>query len=287
MMATMEKVLSVYRCPRDGQPLVFQPRAIDPPCRDGHLVSALGTRFAVAEGVPDLTWPRPLTDCDARAAAGYETGAECYDREMAALFAAFGEDETKCRNTAIDLLDLKDGSRVLETGAGTGRDSVLIAARLGSAGLLCVQDLSHVLFAKALSRLADVTAPVAPHIGNACHLPFKDNVFDAYYHAGGINCFSDIPRALTEAARVTRPGGRVVVADESVPPWLRETAYGSALIEQNPLFAATAPLELLPVSARDVSVRWTLGGVFYVIAFTVGAGAPQLPDANANPDQCP
>ena len=285
MLVAMETIQSLYRSPQDGRPLKFKPMSVGESCDDGHLVSPAGTRFVVKGGIPDFTWPRPLTGGDAYAAEGYEAGADCYDQKMTELFATFGEDETKCRDAAIDLLGLERESRVLETGAGTGRDSVLIAARLGPSGFLCVQDLSQVLFARAMNRLADVTTPIAAHIGNACYLPFGDNTFDAYYHAGGINCFSDRRRALNEAARVTRTGGRVVVADETIPPWLRGTAFASALVAQNPLYGAPMPLDLLPVSARDVSVRWILGGVFYVIAFTVGAGAPQLPKSMASSDQ--
>jgi ubiquinone/menaquinone biosynthesis C-methylase UbiE len=46
------------------------------------------------------------------------------------------------------------------------------------------------------------------------HIPFADRSFDAVLCVGGFNFFSDPARALREMARVTRRGGRVVVADE-------------------------------------------------------------------------
>ncbi|WP_162901622.1 methyltransferase domain-containing protein [Breoghania sp. L-A4] len=237
-------------------------------------MSPAGDVFEVIDGVPDFTWPPKLAEADGRAREHYDSAAETYDRDIDDLFAMFGADEAASRNAAIDQLHLRADMRVLETGAGSGRDSELIARRLGPDGLLCVQDISKTLFTKALRRLDGCAVPVAPHIGNACYLPFPDNSFDAYFHAGAINCFSDIPRALSEAARVTRPGGRVVVADENVPVWLRQTALARNLINANPLFAGDVPLAHLPVEARDVSVRWTLGGVFYELAFRVGTGEP-------------
>lgn len=45
-------------------------------------------------------------------------------------------------------------------------------------------------------------------------LPFADRSFDAVLCVGGFNFFSDPLYALKEMARVARPGGRIVVADE-------------------------------------------------------------------------
>jgi hypothetical protein len=74
--------------------------------------------------------------------------------------------------------------------------------------------------------------------------------------------------------RVTKPNGRIVVGDESMPPWLYETEFGKILLNGNPLFKFKLPLEYIPVEARDVMVKWIIGGVYYLIAFTVGVGEP-------------
>jgi ubiquinone/menaquinone biosynthesis C-methylase UbiE len=55
-------------------------------------------------------------------------------------------------------------------------------------------------------------------------IPFADRSFDAVLSIGGFNFYSDPERALNEMARVTRPGGRVVVADER--PDLFEWGWG-------------------------------------------------------------
>ena len=52
------------------------------------------------------------------------------------------------------------------------------------------------------------------------HIPFGDREFDAVLCVGGFNFFSDPGRALGEMARVTRPGGRIVLADE-IPDFLQ------------------------------------------------------------------
>jgi SAM-dependent methyltransferase len=112
-------------------------------------------------------------------------------------------------------------------------------------------------------------------VANGCYLPFPDRYFDAVYSFGGINEYHDIGRGLAEMVRVAKTGAGIVFGDESLPPWLRETEFGQILLSNNPLFRHPLPLEHMPVEARDVVVRWVIGGVYYVIAFRVGDGPPR------------
>ena len=41
------------------------------------------------------------------------------------------------------------------------------------------------------------------------------------------------------------------------------------------MFAQSAPLDLIPVEARNVGIRWILGNVHYVVDYTVGEGEPK------------
>ncbi len=58
-------------------------------------------------------------------------------------------------------------------------------------------------------------------------LPFDDATFDAAWSVGGFNYYGDHERALRELRRVTKPGGPVVVADES--PKLHKAGLGHLL----------------------------------------------------------
>jgi SAM-dependent methyltransferase len=111
-------------------------------------------------------------------------------------------------------------------------------------------------------------------LGNAAYLPFPDNYFDAALSFGGIGVFADKERAINEMCRVVKPGGRVVFGDEGIAPWLRHSRYGKILMDNNHFYADEVPLNLLPVEARDVTVRWVMGGGFYLVDLTVGEGEP-------------
>jgi hypothetical protein len=74
--------------------------------------------------------------------------------------------------------------------------------------------------------------------------------------------------------RVVKPGGKIVVGDENMPVWLRETEFGKILMNSNPHYKYDLPIDLIPVAARNVSIDWVIGGVFYIISFVKGSGEP-------------
>lgn len=240
----------------------------------GELFSSSGNRFEIHEGVPNLVYPFDLPPADRDALQQSEERVDGYDRYLPLTFSTYGEDEQSVRNAMIDKLELHPGSVVLETGAGTGRDSEIIARRLGANGRLYIQDLSPSFLARNIERMRGCETHVEPALANGYFLPFAENSFDACYHFGGINAFGDIKRAFSEMVRVTKPGGKVVVGDESMPPWLRETEFGRILINSNPEFSYSLPLDKLPVEARKTRLEWIIGGVFYVLDFVVGEGEP-------------
>src|SRR5439155_20037347 len=106
----------------------------------------------------------------------------------------------------------------------------------------------------SLRTTGEIECSVEFFTGNAMTLPFPDGYFDAAFHFGGINVFSDEAKAVAEMARVVRKGGRVVYGDEGLAPWLRDTDYGRILMNSSPLYAYETPLATVPSSARDVSV---------------------------------
>ena len=73
-------------------------------------------------------------------------------------------------------------------------------------------DISTTQLASCRKRLAGRPVPLV--LGEAEDLPFGDGKFDAVLSIGGFNYFNDPEGSLREMARVTRPGGTIVVSDE-------------------------------------------------------------------------
>jgi ubiquinone/menaquinone biosynthesis C-methylase UbiE len=268
-----ESALDIYRSPINGEGLV----EVDNGARE--IMDRSGNRFPIVNGVIDFTAGVTLASKDDEARRAYDAQAgDVYENAMRWMWQAFKVDEMLVRNSTLDRLDLQPCQRVLEIGCGSGSDSELIARRL-SRGELFVQDLSAQMVMLCKKRLADLRQPsliVEYSVSAACPLPFSDHSFDRVFHFGGLNMFSDIGGSLREMARVTKPGGKVLVGDESVGPWLRGSEYGKIVINNNPLCDSNAPLEKLPENAREVSLHYIIGGTFYLISFTVGTGVPTV-----------
>ncbi len=69
-------------------------------------------------------------------------------------------------------------------------------------------------------------------------LPFADRSFDAATIAFGLRNVADVDAALRELARVTKPGGRLVVCEFSRPTWAPwRTVYTEYLMRALPAVA--------------------------------------------------
>lgn len=124
-----------------------------------------------------------------------------------------------------------EGARVLEIGAGTGRDAAALAARGHRVVALDRSAGALPLMARAHPELVG-RGLVG---GDALHLPFPDETFDAVFHQGVLEHFGNPVAFLAENRRVTRPGGLVVVdVPQTWHPW---TALKRAALRVDRWFA--------------------------------------------------
>ena len=265
----------LYRCPETGAPLSLEvfSRTGDK-ITSGILRSPNGSEYTIERGIPDFVYPPVLDEADAFAQRTYDRVADVYDEYLPLTFRTFSAEETIVRRHMVERLRINPGQRILEVGAGTGRTSRFIAERLQGNGHIYVHDISRGILEKAVENLASERVERSFVMSNAVYLPFPKDTFDSVFHFGGLNMFSDIARSLREMVRVVKPGGRIVVGDESVPPWLRNTEFGKILMNSSSHYACPLPLDDMPVEARDVVIEYIMGGVFYLISFTVGEGEP-------------
>lgn len=112
------------------------------------------------------------------------------------------------RRAVTKALAPRRGERILDLGAGTGSSTAPLA-RSGATALAC--DFSLGMLRQARGRGLPAVA------GDAMRLPFADAAFDAVTVSFGLRNVVDPDAALTELARVCRPGGRLVLCEFSRP----------------------------------------------------------------------
>jgi len=188
--------------------------------RSDHRTAAVDPSVDLPGTAASLVAAAPLAPSGSLPAAGregkdaalvqamFDRVAPRYDLANAAL--SFGQDAHWRRVTAQAARPAD--ARVLDVAAGPGNVAVELTAR-GALDVVAL-DLSYNMLAEGARRGHERISWVN---GDAQALPFPDASFDAVTISFGLRNVPDPQRALREFARVTRPGGRVVVCEFANP----------------------------------------------------------------------
>lgn len=160
------------------------------------------------------------------------------------------------------------GQRVMEIGAGSGRD-LLELARRGARGIVLDYSPASLRLVKQQAEAQGVRVMFVQ--ADATRMPFRDGAIDVSFHQGLLEHFRDPMPLLRENARITRRGGRVLV---DVPQTYHVyTLMKQALILANRWFAGwetqftVADLEQRVREAGLEVVRsygdWMVPGLWY------------------------
>lgn len=114
------------------------------------------------------------------------------------------------RRAVVRAIDPQPGETILDVAAGTGSSTDPL--RLAGADAIACD------FSAGMMGVGRGRYPEIPFVaGDAMALPFADGTFDAVSISFGLRNIVDPAWALDEFARVTKPGGRLVVCEFSAP----------------------------------------------------------------------
>ena len=114
------------------------------------------------------------------------------------------------RRVVTSIIAPKPGMKILDIAAGTGSSSRPLVDKGAEVTAL---DFSQGMIEQGRKQNKNIKFVQ----GDALKLPFEDNFFDVTTISFGLRNTSDIDKALKEALRVTKDGGRIVVAEFSHP----------------------------------------------------------------------
>jgi SAM-dependent methyltransferase len=168
----------------------------DPDVSKGYL-DLLGAGSAEDDAVPKNTGP-------IQAAWASPIGSMLYDNAQALsrrLISAW--------QLPIEWLNIPPGGVALDVGSGPGNVTASLARAAGPEGLALGVDISEAMLARAVRNEA------GPQVGfikaDAQRLPLRDNTVDAVVSTAALQLVPNPATALTEMARVLRPGGRLAI----------------------------------------------------------------------------
>jgi demethylmenaquinone methyltransferase/2-methoxy-6-polyprenyl-1,4-benzoquinol methylase len=180
----------------------------------------------VATGTPTDGLRADLQKRPAEVAAMFDRVAGRYDLTNTVLSGGL---DAGWRRATRQALGARPGSTVLDVAAGTAVSTVQLAAG-GVRAIAC--DFSQGMLRAGAARDVPKVA------GDAMALPLADRSVDGVVISFGLRNVADPRAALREFARVTRPGGRLVVCEFSSPTWAPfRTVYTEYLMKALPRIA--------------------------------------------------
>ncbi len=261
------EALQFIRCPACHGSLAAAGGQAGEQLEEGELKCAgCGRLWPVRGGMPHLVFPEELQGQDARSRKLWDRIARFYDWIAPLTGVIQGVSGAEVQRDLIARLDLRPGQAVLETAAGTGSNLKVIAERMGDQLTTFGLDLSPRTLTRAARKLTDLRPPELV-VGNATHLPFADNVFDAVLDGYGIKYYSDKGRAIREMLRVVKPEGKVVITDLGLPSEKPRSFRQRLLLLWIPGFADGPPLDAIPTDVGELKLEWDAHETAYSIEF--------------------
>jgi SAM-dependent methyltransferase len=212
----------------------------------------------------DQDWPVIRRVAAPLAASGpwYVTETRAFFSPRAATWDTKFGDDMPAYAAAVARAGIRPGGVAIDVGCGTGRALPALRRAVGPDGAVIAADLTPAMLATA--RPQATAARAALVLADARRLPFAGGSADALFAAGLVSHLPDPEAGLGELARITRPGGLLVLFHPSGRAALA-ARHGRTLTQDEPLSAA-------PLTRLTLATGWRLTtyddapGHFYALA---------------------
>ena len=129
------------------------------------------------------------------------------------------------KHSAINMLDLEPGDRVLDVSGGTGDLSILSHRAVGQNGRVVLYDINRAMITAGRQKRTNAAArqQIVYVQGDAERIAFQDDTFDAVMIGFAVRNITHMKQAFREMVRVLKPGGKFLCLEFSRPiwPWFR------------------------------------------------------------------
>jgi demethylmenaquinone methyltransferase/2-methoxy-6-polyprenyl-1,4-benzoquinol methylase len=183
-------------------------------------------------------------------------------------WASLGRD-ARYRAAACDALRLDPGDRVLDLGGGTGLNLPWLAPATGPAGRVILADLSRPMLAEARARARSAGWDHVTFLqAEGGRLRLAPASLDAAISTYALTTIPDWPAALDAMVVALKPGGRIALLDDRLPPgWFVGPGFMmDALRRDGWRDRAGSIARRLGRGCADVVVRNLHGGLIYLVA---------------------
>ncbi len=129
------------------------------------------------------------------------------------------------RKRTVKVSGARTGSSVLDCATGTGDLALEFKRTVGPTGKVLGTDFNADMLSHAPAKATSKGLAVDFEVADAMHLPYADATFDVASISFGIRNVDDPKTALSEMARVVKPGGRIVILEFGQPRGVMGLTY--------------------------------------------------------------
>ena len=123
------------------------------------------------------------------------------------------------RKKLVDVSGVKPGNKVLDCATGTGDLAIRFKKAVGPLGEVTGTDFCIEMLGPAPKKALRSHLEIKFEVADVMDLPYEDNTFDICSISFGIRNVQNAKKALQEMARVTRPGGQVMILEFGKMRW--------------------------------------------------------------------